>query len=71
MSMIDKIKGMLKGREETVRKGVGKAGDTIDRKTGNKYSGQVDAAQRKINERLGGESRPKTRRRDEGTQPPA
>ncbi|MBZ4322700.1 antitoxin [Streptomyces huiliensis] len=53
MSMLDKLKGLLKGHEDTARKGVDKAGDAFDARTGNKYQSQVDAAQRKIDEQLG------------------
>ncbi|RSS54074.1 antitoxin [Streptomyces sp. WAC01280] len=53
MSMLDKLKGMLKGHEDTARQGVEKAGDAVDAKTGNKYQSQVDTAQQKINEQLG------------------
>ncbi|MFE1908992.1 antitoxin [Streptomyces gardneri] len=67
MSMLDKLKGMLKGHEDTARQGVEKAGDAIDAKTGNKYQSQVDTAQQKINEQLGTqEQRPGTQ-----GQPPA
>lgn len=55
MSMLDKLKGMLKGHEDMTRKGVDKAGDAVDKKTGNKYQSQVDSAQKKMNEQLGGE----------------
>ncbi|MER5780433.1 antitoxin [Streptomyces mobaraensis] len=58
MSMLDKLKGLLKGHEDTAQKGVEKAGDAFDAKTGNKYQSQVDAAQRKIDEQLG--NRPPT-----------
>ncbi|EMF00234.1 antitoxin [Streptomyces mobaraensis NBRC 13819 = DSM 40847] len=58
MSMLDKLKGLLKGHEDTARQGVDKAGDAFDAKTGNKYQSQVDAAQRKIDEQLG--NRPPT-----------
>ncbi|WP_171165076.1 antitoxin [Streptomyces sp. I05A-00742] len=58
MSMLDKLKGLLKGHEDTARKGVEKGGDAFDAKTGNKYQSQVDAAQRKIDEQLG--NRPPT-----------
>ncbi|MFC8830519.1 antitoxin [Streptomyces sp. NPDC057137] len=58
MSMLDKLKGLVKGREDTVRKGVDKAGDAVDRKTGNKYKSQVDTAQEKLNEQLGSQDRP-------------
>jgi hypothetical protein len=60
MSMLDKIKGMLKGHEDQTRKGVDKAGDTVDKKTGNKHTGQVDAAQQKLNEQLGTNRPPET-----------
>jgi hypothetical protein len=53
MSIRDKIKGMMKGHEGQARQGVDKGGDMVDRKTGNKYKGQVDTAQRKLNEQLG------------------
>lgn len=58
MSMLDKLKGMMKGHEDTVRKGVDKAGDAVDKKTGNKYQGHVDTAQEKLNEQLGSQQRP-------------
>ncbi|MEW1722817.1 antitoxin [Streptomyces sp. NPDC093109] len=66
MSMLDKLKGLIKGHENTARKGVEKAGDMLDRKTGNKYKGQVDAAQKMLNEQIdrqdpsSGGSRPPT-----------
>ncbi|MEU6851241.1 antitoxin [Actinacidiphila alni] len=53
MSMLDKIKGMLKGHEDQARKGVDKAGDMVDQKTQGKYSGQVDQAQDKLNDQIG------------------
>ncbi|WP_405855173.1 antitoxin [Streptomyces sp. NBC_00090] len=58
MSMLDKLKGMLKGHEDTTRQGVEKAGDAIDAKTGNKYQSQVDTAQQKLNEQLGKQEQP-------------
>ncbi|MEW2518515.1 antitoxin [Actinacidiphila alni] len=53
MSMLDKIKGMLKGHEDQARKGVDKAGDMVDQKTQGKYSGQVDQVQDKLNDQIG------------------
>jgi hypothetical protein len=53
MSMLDKIKGMLKGHEDQARKGVDKAGDMVDDKTQGKYSGQVDQAQDRMNDQIG------------------
>ncbi|MEV0040773.1 antitoxin [Streptomyces sp. NPDC056909] len=67
MSMLDKLKGLIKGHEGTVRQGVEKAGDAFDRKTGNKYKGQVDTAQKKINEQLGTNEPP---RRPHDDRPP-
>ncbi|MEC4016140.1 antitoxin [Streptomyces sp. H27-D2] len=53
MSMLDKLKGMLKGHEDQTGQGVDKAGDFVDKKTQGKHSGQVDSAQQKLNEQLG------------------
>ncbi|MFE0651816.1 antitoxin [Streptomyces sp. NPDC059534] len=53
MSMMDKLKGMLKGHEEQASQGIDKAGDLADGKTQGKYSSQVDTAQEKLKEQLG------------------
>ncbi|MEU1450426.1 antitoxin [Streptomyces mirabilis] len=53
MSMLDKLKGLLKGHEDQARQGGEKAGDAFDAKTGNKYQGQTDTVQQKLNEQLG------------------
>ncbi|MER5638821.1 antitoxin [Kitasatospora sp. NPDC002227] len=58
MSMLDKLKEMLKGHEDTARTGVEKAGDAFDARTEGKYSSQVDTAQQKINEQLGNQAPP-------------
>lgn len=57
MSFMDKIKGMLKGHEDQAGKGIDKGGDYIDQKTGNKYQSQVDTAQQKLKDELGGSER--------------
>lgn len=57
MSMLDKIKGLMKGHPDQARQGVEKGGDIVDKKTGGKYNGQVDSAQQKLNDQLG-EKRP-------------
>lgn len=54
MSVFDKLKGMLKGHEDQASQGIDKAGDFVDEKTQGKYSGQVDTAQDKLKEQLGG-----------------
>ncbi|MEU3353511.1 antitoxin [Streptomyces sp. NPDC037389] len=53
MSMLDKLKSMLKGHEDAARQGVEKAGDAFDAKTQNKYQSQTDTVQQKLNEQLG------------------
>ncbi|MFF4290080.1 antitoxin [Streptomyces sp. NPDC001633] len=53
MSVMDKLKHLLKGHEEQAGKGVDKGGDMLDEKTRGKYSGQVDTAQDKLKEQLG------------------
>lgn len=52
MSMLDKLKGLLKGHEDQATKGVDKAGDAFDERTEGKYSGQVDTAQEKLKEQF-------------------
>ncbi|MFG2120345.1 antitoxin [Streptomyces sp. NPDC048710] len=57
MSMLDKIKGMLKGHEDVANKGVDKGGDYVDEKTQDKYRSQVDTAQQKLKDELGSQER--------------
>ncbi|MER5766658.1 antitoxin [Streptomyces sp. NPDC001985] len=53
MSVMDKLKQMLKGHESQVDKGVDKAGDAVDSKTQGKYSRQVDTGQDKLKDQYG------------------
>ncbi|MFH8570461.1 antitoxin [Streptomyces sp. NPDC017993] len=53
MSMMDKLKNMLKGHEAQTSKGIDKAGDFVDSKTQGKYKGQVDSAQEKLRQQYG------------------
>ncbi|MGP4042952.1 antitoxin [Streptomyces sp. 2A115] len=53
MSVLDKIKGMLKGHEDQANKGVDKAGDFVDDKTQGKYRGQVDTGQDRLRDQFG------------------
>ncbi|MCP3817956.1 antitoxin [Streptomyces sp. A3M-1-3] len=53
MSMLDKLKGLLKGHEDTARQGVERTGDAIDERTHGKHSRHVDTAQQKMNDELG------------------
>ncbi|MFD5145662.1 antitoxin [Streptomyces sp. NPDC058401] len=58
MSVMDKLKQMLKGHEDQAAQGIDKAGDFVDEKTQGKYSSQVDTAQAKLKEQLGGTQPP-------------
>ncbi|GIF16683.1 antitoxin [Actinoplanes teichomyceticus] len=42
MSFLDKAKDFADKHDEQVDKGIDKAGDQVDNRTGNKYSEQVD-----------------------------
>ncbi|MEU5209860.1 antitoxin [Streptomyces sp. NPDC020742] len=53
MSMMDKIKSMLKGHESQADQGIEKAGDRVDEKTQGAQKGQVDTAQDKLREQFG------------------
>lgn len=55
MSMLDKLRGLLKGHEGQAGKGIDKAGDYVDERTQGKYRSQVDTAQDKLREQLGGQ----------------
>jgi hypothetical protein len=52
MSVIDKIKGMLKGHESQAQQGVEKGGDMIDARTQGRFSSQVDKAQEQVNKQV-------------------
>ncbi|MEV7442094.1 antitoxin [Streptomyces sp. NPDC091204] len=58
MSMLDKLKDLIKGHPDQARQGVDKAGDAFDSRTGNKYQSQVDTAQQKLNEQIRGNEPP-------------
>ncbi|MEV7977937.1 antitoxin [Streptomyces sp. NPDC086519] len=57
MSMLDKLKGMLKGHEDQAKQGVQKGGDMIDQRTGNKYRSQVDMGQKQADDYIERERR--------------
>jgi hypothetical protein len=42
---MDTVKGWFGGNKDTVKGGIDKAGDTVDDKTGAKFSDQVDKGQ--------------------------
>ena len=57
MSIIDKVKELLGQHGDKAEKGIDKAGDMIDEKTGGKYSDKIDSAQEKAKDMLGQEPR--------------
>ncbi|WP_306432468.1 antitoxin [Streptomyces sp. A1136] len=58
MSMMDKLKQMLKGHEKQANQGVDKAGDYVDGRTEGKYRTQTDMAQEQLKRRIGPEDPP-------------
>lgn len=66
MSMMKKIKSMLKGREAQAAKGIDMAGDMFDRKTHGKYRRHVDKAQSKLKDEF---ARPEGQGRQGGKGP--
>ncbi|MCQ4040953.1 antitoxin [Streptantibioticus rubrisoli] len=62
MSVLDKLKQMLKGHEEQAGRGIDKGDDILDERTQGRYSGQIDTARDRLKEQLG---------RDEGDPPQA
>lgn len=65
MSVMDKLKQMLKGHEEQAGKGVDKAGDYVDDRTQGKHSGQVDSAQERLRRQMGADQPGQTDQRRE------
>lgn len=53
MSVMDKLKQMLKGHEGQTGKGVDRGGDYVDRRTQGKHSGQVDTGQDRLKDQFG------------------
>ncbi|MEU0083600.1 antitoxin [Streptomyces sp. NPDC006274] len=68
MSMMDKLKSMLKGHPDQTNQGIEKAGDYVDGRTQGKHSRHVDTAQDKMRDQFGGGGTGGTERRDEPPQ---
>ncbi|GAA2343875.1 MULTISPECIES: antitoxin [Streptomyces] len=58
MGMMDKLKGAISKNPDKARKGARKGGEAADKKTGGKYSEQIQSGSDKIDDEL--------RRRGEG-----
>lgn len=52
MGFFDKIKNLVKGNKGKVEQGLDKAADTIDSKTGGKYSDKIDTGVDKAKDAL-------------------
>ncbi|WP_328506732.1 antitoxin [Streptomyces sp. NBC_00391] len=55
MSVMGKLKHMLKGHEDQAGQGIDKTGDFVDGRTQGKHSGQVDSAQERLRRQMGSE----------------
>jgi len=47
MGILDKLRGLFKGKQKQVDSGIDKAADVADDKTGGKYTEQIDGAAEK------------------------
>jgi len=52
MSVMDKLRHLLKGHEDQASRGVDKGGEFVDDRTQGRYSGQVDQSEEAIKERM-------------------
>ncbi|MER7108505.1 antitoxin [Streptomyces sp. NPDC000229] len=57
MSVMDKLKQMLKGHESQADKGVDRGGDAVDQRTQGKHSRQVDTGQDRLKDQFGSDPR--------------
>jgi antitoxin protein of toxin-antitoxin system len=53
MGFMDKAKDLADKHDEQVDKGLDKAGDQVDQRTGNKYSSQIDKGVDQAQQRTG------------------
>jgi len=52
MGVLDKVKGLLKGKETKVKSGIDKVADVVDKKTGHKYSEKIEGATEKAKDAI-------------------
>ncbi|MFF8608791.1 antitoxin [Streptomyces sp. NPDC015346] len=62
MGIMNKLKEMMGQHPDKTQQGIDRAGDMVDKRTGNKYADKVDQAQQQMKDRLG--------RKDSPEQPP-
>ncbi len=59
MSFLDKAKDLIDKHDEQVDQGLEKVGDEVDKRTGNKYSSQIDRGVDEAQKRTGdGDTQP-------------
>lgn len=69
MSMVNRIRSMLRGHEDKAAKGIDRAGAMFDRRTRGKYRRHVDKVQRKLKDELARPAGPQRRVGQPGTRP--
>ncbi|MVA77441.1 antitoxin [Auraticoccus sp. F435] len=60
MGIFDKAKDAVSGHQDQVDRGVDKAGDAVDQRTGGQHAEQVDKGQDAVRDRLGAGGDPAT-----------
>ena len=52
MKLLDRVKGLVKGKEAKVKSGIDKVADVVDKKTGHKYSEKIEGATEKAKDAI-------------------
>lgn len=61
MGLMDKVKGLLKGREKQVKSGIDTVSNQVERRVGPKYASKIDDVSHKAQDavdKLGGHDKP-------------
>ena len=58
MSILDKLKDLLRGREQQVKSGIDKASDTIEKRVGDKHASKVGGVAEKAKDAVDKLSKP-------------
>ncbi len=48
MGLLDKLKGLVKGRKKEIKQGVDKVADVVESKTPDQHDGKVESASSKV-----------------------
>ena len=52
MKLLDRVKGLVKGKEAKVKSWIDKVADVVDKKTGHKYSEKIEGATEKAKDAI-------------------